>query len=135
MKFSAEIKGGKRLVAALEKLPSLAKLEFLQALKNGAILIHGEAVKSIQAHRSKGIRYGNHVASKPGNPPNTDTGLLVSSIQWEIDQNKMRSVVGTNLDYGRDLEIKRDRAWLQPAYLKTLPAVKRLFRVRIARKV
>jgi hypothetical protein len=137
VKFQAVIRGTKELDRKLREY-SLEQ-EFLRALKESAILVHEEAVKSIQDHRSAGRIYRRgartHVASAPGNPPNTDTGKLVRSIRFEIDEASLRAVVGTDLDYGRELEVKRDRAWLQPAYLKRKAEILKRFRgVRSGRK-
>lgn len=129
MKLAATIRG----VSSLEK--KLAALDlrpgFVRALRESAILIHATAVKSIQAHESQGRTYRRgstvHIASKPGHPPNTDTGRLVRSIKWEIDEAGLRARVGTDLDYGRDLEVKRDRPWLQPAYRKNRQEIRKLF--------
>lgn len=87
---------------------------------DGTLKIHAEARKSIQKHMSKGESYGRHTASKPGFPPNTDTGRLVQSIEFEIDQTVPSGVVGTNLEYGKFLEFgtsnMRPRPWLSRAY-------------------
>ena len=84
------------------------------------------AVKSIQ-EQSMGIwvtrsRQGGgtytHVASAPGNAPNTDTGKLASSIAVE-KTGKTEYEIGTNLDYGEHLELGTKfmlpRPWLYPA--------------------
>lgn len=51
----------------------------------------------------RGARYGNHVASAPGDPPATDTGRLISSIRWEAPRPLVR-LVGTNVRYAEALE-------------------------------
>lgn len=136
MNFSIRVRG---VEAAQKKLKEFSlEKEFVAALGASALLVHTEAVKSIQEHRSRGVAYRRrgvvHIASKPGSPPNTDTGKLVRSIKFEIDERELRARVGTDLDYGRDLEVKRDRAWLQPAYLKRKAEIKRLFGAIRARK-
>lgn len=71
-----------------------------------------------------------HIASKPGTPPNTDTGRLVGSIQVDHQKGSMTAFVGTSVDYGAFLELLLNRKWLQPAldkhidgYEKTLNRV------------
>lgn len=79
-------------------------------IAEAALLIHGEAVKSIQAIRSKGNeRPDGSFASKPGMPPNTDTGTLVKSLNVDIDMKKAESKVYSNEKYA---------AWLENGTLK-----------------
>ena len=93
-------------------------------VKEGLLLIHGTAVKSIQSRQSKGrtyVRGGvSHTASKPGNPPNTDTGQLVQGIAWQYDEVNLAGVVGTNVKHGAILELTPNpelrRPWLKPAW-------------------
>jgi HK97 gp10 family phage protein len=118
-----------KVLKAIESKATAIEKETVQALAESAILVHGTAVKSIQSHQSKGITYGRHTASKGGFPPNTDTGKLVSEIDWEIDGNT--GIVGTNLKYGMWLEFGTKnieaRPWLGPAYQKNLPKIIKLF--------
>lgn len=118
------MKGLNSLIKKLSRLETdfneLAQTE----VKLAALEIHGEAVRSIQEHRSKGApraRGGN--SSKEGSPPNTDTGALVRSIKWQIDGNT--AYIGTNIIYGPMLEFGTEnmgeRPWLRPAFMKVAP--------------
>ena len=101
-------------------------------------MIRTDAIKSIQdqtmgtyvtRHRAGGAAY-QHIASKPGAAPNTDTGRLVASIQVDIKPDLI--TVGTSLDYGRYLEYggkteatgspNYARPWLNPAVEKNRAA-------------
>jgi len=85
----------------------------------GGQLVRNTAVKSIQQHQSQGVTYGNHTASTPGNPPNSDTGYLASNVFVVIDQNKMGSSVESRADYSEALEFGTSkmaaRPFMQPA--------------------
>jgi hypothetical protein len=65
-----------------------------------------------------------HVPSAPGEPPRVDTGRLRASITHEMEtvRGAPTGRVGTNVRYGRDLEIGRfnmqPRPWLRPALKK-----------------
>lgn len=67
-----------------------------------------------------------HTPSRPGEPPHVDTGRLRASITHEIDRSFFNIIgrVGTNVDYGRDLELGTSkmlpRPWLRPAMRRTL---------------
>lgn len=114
--------GGKKFEAAIKKLEKTHQVKMDLAVAEGAMIIHGEAVRSIQAHMSKGITYGNHTASKPGYPPNTDTGRLVQSISVE-KRKDMEWAVGTNNLVGVWMEFGTKniapRPWLSRAFVKT----------------
>lgn len=68
----------------LKSIGKKAQDAVADALNKGALLVHSEAVKSVQAHLSQGETYKRggveHTASKAGSPPNTDTGELASNI-------------------------------------------------------
>lgn len=67
-----------------------------------------------------------HIPSRPGEPPHVDEGRLRASITTEFQQtqNTMEARVGTNVRYGRFLEVgTRDiepRPWLRPALMSVL---------------
>ena len=56
-----------------------------------------------------------HVASKPGDAPNTDSGRLVGSINVQHQKLSAKASVGTPLTYGAILELEMNRPWLEPA--------------------
>lgn len=112
--------GATKLGRKLKEFQKISEQETIKAVKLSTLAVHGEAIKSINAHLSTGITYGRHTASKPGYPPNTDTGRLVGSIKWEFEDKGMVGIVGTNLDYGKMLEFGTskiaERPWLSRAY-------------------
>jgi len=59
--------------------------------------------QSIQDH-SSGRRYGKHIASLPGDPPNVDEGRLINSYTWERDGKYVR-YIGTDVEYAPMLEL------------------------------
>lgn len=67
--------------------------------------------------------------SAPGEPPRKQTGQLRRSVQAEVDRDALTARVGTNVVYGKHLELGTRkglaaRPWLRPAYLKALPRVR-----------
>lgn len=71
-----------------------------------------------------------HISSLPGEPPHVDTGRLRSSITHEVEETLFGIIgrVGTNVEYGRYLELGTSkmlpRPWLRPALRKTLKDAK-----------
>lgn len=114
---------------ALRKYGQNMSKELHDAVQITAQLIRSDAVRSIQSRSGGGITYEKynprrtHVASAPGEAPNTDTGRLVGSVR--VDQQEHFADVGTDLQYGKFLEfgtIKMDaRPYLNPAMEKNRP--------------
>ena len=68
----------------------------------------------------RGQRAGPVVRSRPGEPPRKQTGRLRGSVTYEVDERALRARVGTNVMYGRYLELGTRRGlaprpWLRPA--------------------
>lgn len=120
--------GLEKIQKRLSELTANQNKELRLGLAESVLMVHGTAVKSIQSHQSKGIKYGKHTASTEGNPPNTDTGRLVRGIDWEVNTENMTALVGTNVKYGPWLEFGTlkmgPRPWLLPAYIKNLKSIK-----------
>jgi HK97 gp10 family phage protein len=61
-----------------------------------------------------------HRASAPGEPPASDTGRLLGSVEAVFFDGGLAAEIGTGLDYGRFLEFGTSkmaaRPWLQPAW-------------------
>ena len=93
------------------------------AVRITAIKVQKSAIKSIREpsmgtyvtrYTASGKPY-SHVASKEGETPNTDTGVLIGSIALDHHKGKKIAFVGTHFDYGFFLETVMNRPWLQPA--------------------
>lgn len=88
-------------------------------IQRGANLVRNSAVKSIQQHGSSGNTYGNHTASAPGQPPNSDTGYLASHIFIDMDNDSKGASVESQADYSEALEFGTSkmaaRPFMQPA--------------------
>ena len=116
-----KISGVKQVIENLAK----RRKKINQAVDNGVLATAGqvqrEAIVSISARPSQGITYrrGNktHMASAPGDAPNTDTGNLVRHIAIShVKGSKVAYVYDDTEDgYGAILELLKDRPWLRPA--------------------
>lgn len=94
----------------------------LQAAAMIALDVMNESKLLIQKTSAgeKAVRYlpkRTVTVSKPGDPPNSDTGRLINSIRFWKDGNVYK--VGTNVDYGAFLEFgtkdTAPRPWLSVA--------------------
>jgi HK97 gp10 family phage protein len=89
--------------------------------------------KTVAAQRGqRGKLIYNAFSSKPGQPPRKQTGRLQGSITYEIDPAKMTARVGTNLIYGKYLELgtrkMAKRPWLKRAIGEVRGDVLRILR-------
>ncbi|MDG3003245.1 hypothetical protein [Paludisphaera mucosa] len=83
------------------------------------------------ARNAKGHFKATVTRSKPGEPPRKQTGLLRSKVAHEVDEATLTARVGTNLEYGRHLELgtKRGlapRPWLRRALAEVAARVEQL---------
>ena len=99
--------------------------KIVQVLYKCVTLIAGRAKELLGVagtDRVKGKKVGPVVRSKPGEPPRKQTGTLRRSVQVEVDEQSLTARVGTNVDYGKHLELGtrrsiKPRPWLRPAFL------------------
>lgn len=126
-----------RLRNRLQVLGTEAEEQMLQGLTKAAMLVDGTAKKSIQKP-SKGKRYGKHVASKPGEAPNTDTGALVQSIAFKVHKVSLSAEVGTALAHGAHMEFGTRhvaaRPWLKPAMDSNRSKIKKLLTLKFKKR-
>lgn len=108
-------------------------------LESSVLKIHGEALKGIQRvsmgrvythFLARNTRTGNlfpsrkrnkpHVASKPGEPFNVDTGATWKTIRWKVDKQKLTARVFSSSNVAMWMEFGTStvaaRPWLMPAY-------------------
>ena len=103
----------------------------IPGILEASIWLQGELKKKI-SKPGKGRIYTKRIfggsvrryrASAPGDPPTVFEGNLRRSIQ--IDKSKLKGLkrpyvfVGTNLDYGYQLEENKNRPWMRPTFRKS----------------
>ena len=133
------ITGDKKLLKTLNAIDGQTRLELEDALDKAAFAVKTTAVKKIQRSPASGRTYTKysgktgsgksskrkHRASAPGEPPKTDIGNLVKSI--ETTRIGLDAYVFTEIDYGKFLELGtiqiRPRPWLAPSYRENLDKI------------
>jgi phage gpG-like protein len=119
--------------------------EFARNLAAAAIVVKGRAKVLLsvagttgQGRDAKGqFRrvYGSN-PSAPGEPPHKQTGRLRGSVAHEVDKTALSARVGTNVKYGRWLELGTSkmaaRPWLRRALNESLATVRALLAKRPA---
>lgn len=90
------------------------------------------AVVVVQNHAKKLISVPGPEPSSPGEPPHKQTGRLRASVGSEVIPNDLTGRVGTNLEYGKCLELGTSRMAARPWLRRSLfESVKALARLRI----
>jgi len=126
------VRGIGELEKKLKRLPSMVKQAAVDSLNDGALKIDA-TIKDSLSTPSQGKVYGNHTASKPGEPPNTNLNDLIKSVfVEEAKKSKMVATVGAEVDYAKDLENgtvnMEARPFMQPAFDKHKNSVKKELR-------
>lgn len=120
MAFEAVIINGDRLAKKLDRLAKLSEDGVRQVVARASAEGEAEAKRLISRGpaRSGKIRKDGTRSSAYLEPPRTDTGRLVSSINHKITEGGLNGEFGTDLKYGLYLEIGTvkmgPRPWLLP---------------------
>jgi hypothetical protein len=113
------------------------------AVRITAVKVQKNAIKSIREpsvgthvtrYTASGKPYA-HVASKPGDAPNNDTGRLMGSVDVDHKRGRQIAYVGTNVDYGFFLETVYNRPWLEPAKEEEVKGFKQNIIIAIDRQI
>lgn len=128
MQTQVKLEGSKEFMEALEKSRSLSKLAAFKFVAAMTFEVHSHIIKGIQRGPASGRTYRKynpnrmHTASAAGEFPMSDTGRLANSVIKDVSTNKEdpKGMVGTNLDYGKYLELKPaatgGRPWLSRGF-------------------
>ena len=101
-----------------------------RAIKDTALYIQATAKLIIKNSPRGGRVYGSHKASAPGEPPATDTGNLINSIQTiEIGKDHMRVHVGA--EYGHMLEYGTRKMAPRPYFRPAVKLGRKFFNRRL----
>lgn len=110
-----KITGSRRHTRRLARLPAATRKEVDKAIFAGADLIRVEARRLIADGAVQGA---GHVPSKPGDPPNWDTGELANNITT-AKTGVLKSETQSNADHSLPLEFgtekMAERPFLRPA--------------------
>ena len=100
------IDGLDKLMKKLDDLKEKPSTNLGKAMMAGGFVLEGQVKVSMGAEKH-GRRYGEHVASAPGEAPAIDMGALVNSIQTELvsaTAERAEVQVFTNMKYAPPLE-------------------------------
>lgn len=120
--------GAKKHVDRLRRLASPEATRIAGAIAyEGADTIRAEAFRMVSAGSVSGK---NHVASKPGDPPNRDTGVLQANFET-LQTGPLKAEFRSTAPYARALEFGTSkmaaRPHIRPARDKKLPEIRARF--------
>mgnify|MGYP001027103809 CR=1 FL=1 len=125
----ARVTGVDRQIARLKRAGAAVRQEVGKAVIAAARLVAAEAVSSISAGWISGP---DHVPSKPGEPPNADTGRLHGAIDV-VRRDELTAEVVSVAPYAVDLEFGTSRVAARP-YLRPATAKRRAEAVELIRR-
>lgn len=106
-----------------EEAKAIVRAHVVRWLKAACILVSRRAKELLSVAgtgKVAGKRVGPIARSQPGEPPRKQTGRLRASVAYEVDESSLVARVGTNVEYGRHLELGTKkglaaRPWLRRA--------------------
>jgi hypothetical protein len=116
-----------------EELSGEVQKNVAKGIARFALRVKNTAVKLVLQGPKTGIRYGDHIASAPGEAPASDTGNLASHINSSVDTRELSGTVRAETPYAARLEFGdsaktpgkpfiQPRPFLQPALEENAPA-------------
>lgn len=131
MKVKIDMEGIQELLVKLQSVEGEGKKALAKAVNVGLLLIETNCKKKVQSHSSNGRAYTKggvtHTASAGGNPPNTDTGYLVSQMHVELETDGLTGHFVSGAGYSSHLEYgtvnMQARPFVYPAFAEELPGI------------
>ncbi|MDZ7824506.1 MAG: HK97-gp10 family putative phage morphogenesis protein [Ahrensia sp.] len=124
----AKVSNLPEIQAAFAAQPEKVRLGVIDALKVIGLLVLNRAKSRLQGGSKTGRRYKRgavtHQASAPGESPATDTGKLVSSGEWSVDEANLWVTISFTAFYARLLEFGTRFILPRPFILPALDQVK-----------
>lgn len=146
MSKQATVQGLAQLRANVDKLSAQIGPHLTKAAIKGARLVQTRVIMSIKAqsqgeeverHHAGQAPY-SHIASKPGDAPNTDTGELIRGVQVEVTADAVFVGVEASqdkkalaLEFGREDGSMAARPFLFPAFEASKPEIVALLKQAI----
>ncbi|PXW75978.1 HK97 gp10 family phage protein [Blastomonas natatoria] len=122
------MKGRRKHTDRLKKLSSKRVIQIAGAIAyEGADMIRAEAFRLVSAGSVSGK---GHVPSRPGEPPNRDTGVLQANME-SVQTGALTAEFRSKAEYARALEFGNSkmaqRPYVRPARDKKLPEIRKRY--------
>jgi HK97 gp10 family phage protein len=136
MSVTIRLEGSEELQAALRRASGEIKQAVSRAVVGTALELQGNIKKSIAQGPASGRTYEKynprrtHTASAPGQPPMTDTGRLVNSIEFD-KIGDLTATVGSKLVYAPYLEYGTSRMAARPFFRPAIEEIRPKYMARL----
>lgn len=136
MTVTLRLDGSKELQAALRRASGEVREAASKAVIGTALELQGNIKTSIARGPASGRTYQKynprrtHTASAPGQPPMSDTGRLVNSIEFD-KIGDLTATVGSKLTYALYLEYGTSRMAARPFFRPAVEEIRPIFMKRI----
>jgi len=140
MTVTLRLEGSKELQAALQRATGEVREAVSKAVIGTALELQGDIKQSIARGPASGRTYEKysprrtHTASAPGQPPMTDTGRLVNSIEFDRIGD-LTATVGSKLVYAPWLEYGTSRMAARPFFRPAVEEIGPKFMARLERAI
>ena len=138
MTVTLRLEGSAELQAALRRASGEIKQAVSRAVVGTALELQGNIKTSIARGPASGRTYEKynprrtHTASAPGQPPMTDTGRLVNSIEFD-KIGDLTATVGSKLAYAPYLEYGTSRMAARPFFRPAIEEIRPKYMTRLER--
>jgi len=136
MTVTLRLEGSAELQAALRRASGEIKQAVSRAVVGTALELQGNIKTSIAQGPASGRTYEKynprrtHTASAPGQPPMTDTGRLVNSIEFD-KIGDLTATVGSKLAYATYLEYGTSRMAARPFFRPAIEEIRPKYMARL----
>jgi len=136
MTVTLRLEGSAELQAALRRASGEIKQAVSRAVVGTALELQGNIKTSIARGPASGRTYEKynprrtHTASAPGQPPMTDTGRLVNSIEFD-KIGDLTATVGSKLAYAAYLEYGTSRIAARPFFRPAIEEIRPKYMARL----
>jgi len=136
MTVTLRLEGSAELQAALRRASGEIKQAVSRAVVGTALELQGNIKTSIARGPASGRTYEKynprrtHTASAPGQPPMTDTGRLVNSIEFD-KIGDLTATVGSKLAYATYLEYGTSRMAARPFFRPAIEEIRPKYMARL----
>ena len=140
MTVTLRLEGSAELQAALRRASGEIKQAVSRAVVGTALELQGNIKTSIARGPASGRTYEKysprrtHTASAPGQPPMTDTGRLVNSIEFD-KLGDLTATVGSKLAYAPYLEYGTSRMAARPFFRPAIEEIRPKYMARLEKAI